>query len=70
MKKIIIIFVFLGAVVLPAKAQFDIKPADILTMLAGYLNSDRPGKAINPKTAGILAFQIQTGLNFEKLVPR
>jgi len=49
-------------------AQFNFDPAGLIDQLGGDLNTDRPGQALNSKTCGMLAFQIQTGLNFEKNV--
>jgi hypothetical protein len=60
MKKIVLAFalIFGG---LNVSAQFDFNPKDLLKILGGGMESDRPGQALNAKTCGILTAQIQTG---------
>lgn len=66
MKRIKILLLILSVSGFTAKSQVDINPGEFMAMLSGNMNSDRPGQAITPFTAGILAFQIQTGVNYDK----
>ncbi len=47
-------------------SQFDFNPKDLLKVLSGTMESDRPGQALNARTCGILTAQIQTGGNFQR----
>jgi hypothetical protein len=63
---VIILLSFLGNKLVYSQFNFD--PAGLIDQLGGDLNTDRPGQALNAKTCGMLAFQIQTGLNYENFV--
>lgn len=64
MKKLIVVII----VSLPfiSSAQFDFNPADIVEMIGGNMETDRPGQAMNPKSCGIMTFQLQTGGSFAR----
>ncbi|MBD3635837.1 MAG: hypothetical protein HUJ25_00735 [Crocinitomicaceae bacterium] len=47
-----------------ANAQFEFDPGSFIDKLIGPVESDRPGQALNPVTAGILAVQLQTGFSY------
>lgn len=47
-------------------SQFKPDPKELLGLLNQPLQSDRPGQALNAKTCGLLALQIQTGFHYEK----
>ncbi|UKN02115.1 hypothetical protein K6119_01115 [Paracrocinitomix mangrovi] len=64
MKNILVISVF-SLICFNTQAQFDIDPGKIIDKMFGTpVESDRPGQAMNPNTAGILTLQLQTGFNY------
>ena len=66
MKRTIVFFI-LALSLSNSHAQFDIDPGAIIDGLIGNIESDRPGQALNAKTAGLGAIQIQTGFNYRRL---
>lgn len=46
--------------------QFDFDPGAIIDKLFGPIDSDRPGQAMSPTTAGIIAIQLQTGYSYSQ----
>ncbi len=65
MRKIHLLFLSILFTGTSVSAQ-DIGIGEIMSMLGGGLDSDRPGQAMTPNSAGILAFQVQSGLNYER----
>lgn len=45
--------------------QFEFDTDKFIDGLVGGIKSDRPGKAINPRTCGFMTLQIQAGFNYE-----
>jgi hypothetical protein len=65
MMKKVLLFLAFGLFLGRSQAQFDMNPLDIVDMLVGEIDSDRPGQALSPTSCGILAIQLQTGFNYE-----
>jgi hypothetical protein len=49
-----------------SNAQFDFNPDDLVEMLGGTMETDRPGQAMNPRSCGIMTLQLQTGGSFAR----
>lgn len=60
----LLIILFISTTAISSSAQFDFDPEKFINALVGPLESDRPGQAINPNTAGVMALQLQTGFNY------
>src|SRR5690606_11628800 len=65
--KRLFLFGLLSVCVQQGFAQFNIDPGKIIDKMVGPCESDRPGQALNAKTAGLLAIQLQTGFNYGRV---
>ena len=67
MKKLILYFC-LCLLSFSTFGQLEFDKDEFLKNVIGTIESDRPGQALNATTCGVLAFQIQTGFNYTRLI--